>query len=105
VSAEMERAKTPREVAARLAELGTAVRRNAAELGRIEAPDEVARQHEQYAQLLTGYGASLGEYAERVDGATASTINDLFEEAGELTQQMSERERTLITEINARLQR
>lgn len=105
VSAQMEQAQTPRQVAQRLGELGQAVRRNAAELDRIEAPDEVARQHDAYAELLTGYGNSLAEYARRVDGADASTINDLFDEAGTLTQEMSERERALITEINSRLQR
>ena len=105
LSAEMEKASTAEEIGAKLAELGSAVRRNAAELGRIEAPEEVTTQHDAYAKLMTDYGASLNGFAERVEGATPETINEVFDEAGKLTQNLSEREQELIGEINTRLQR
>lgn len=105
LSAEMEKASTAEQIGTKLDELGTAVRRNAAELDRIEAPEEVTAQHRAYAKLMGDYGNSLRSYADRVEGATPETINEVFDEAGKLTQNLSTRERELITEINERLQR
>lgn len=104
VSARMQSAKTPAQVATNLTLLGKAVEANAAKLDKIEAPEDVAKQHAAYVKLMTNYGNDLQELAVKVKKATPANVKKLVTDAGALTSNLSSQETKIVAEINGELQ-
>lgn len=103
LSEEMQKAKTPMQIAAKISELGASVQRNAAALGKIEAPDEVASEHKQYVAVMTDFGASLKQLSGRVERAKPADVDGILSKASSLTKNLSTKEQQLIVRINAKL--
>ena len=104
LSAKMQTAKTPAQVATSLAALGQAVEDNAKKLDAIEAPEDVAGQHAKYVKLMNQYGSDLEELAAKVKTATPTTVPGILTKATTLTSNLSSQETKIVTAINNELQ-
>lgn len=104
LSTKMSSAKTPKQVAANLDALGEAVEANAKKLDAIEAPEDVAAQHQEYVDVMTKFGADLEELAGKVAKATPTTVPTILNQASTLTTNLSTSETRIVNEINDALQ-
>lgn len=104
LSDKMKSAKTPAQVATNLAALGTAVEKNAADLKKIEPPESVAKQHQEYVDLMKQYGTDLESLAAEVKKATPSTVKGILTKASSLTTNLSTQETKIVSSINTELQ-
>ncbi|MDQ8044436.1 MAG: hypothetical protein AAGC46_04625 [Solirubrobacteraceae bacterium] len=105
LSTEMQTAKTPKDIAEKLTELGTAVQSDADDLARIKAPEEVTQDHQQYVQLMRDFGSNLKDLAPQVEKATPTTVSNVLKKATGYTTTLSTKEAKLISDINAQLQK
>lgn len=104
LSTKMSSAKTPKQVAANLDALGEAVEANAKKLDAIEAPEDVAKQHDAYVALMNKFGADLEALAAKVEKATPTTVPTILNQASTLTTNLSTGETKIVNEINSALQ-
>lgn len=103
LSSKMSSAKTPKQVAANLDALGEAVEANAKKLDAIEAPEDVAKQHQAYVDLMTKFGTDLEALAAKVEKATPTTVPGILSQASTLTTNLSTGETKIVNEINSAL--
>lgn len=104
LTTELTSAKTPEAVAGKLDQLAGAVKVNADKLAAIEAPEDVATEHEQYVALMRQFSEDLSGLAGRIEDATPETIGDIMSDTGKLTSELATDEQKLVDEINRALQ-
>ncbi len=104
LSTAMSSATTPGQVASNLTKLADSVEKNAADLQKIEAPEEVAKQHAAYVTLMKTFSTDLKELAVKVKKATPTTVPTLLTDASKLTTTLSTGETKIVNDINTELQ-
>ncbi|MBJ7471264.1 MAG: hypothetical protein JHD16_08170 [Solirubrobacteraceae bacterium] len=104
LSTKMQSAETPAQVGANLEALAKSVEKNAVALDKIEAPEEVAAQHQEYVKLMKDFSTNLEKLAVKVEKATPTTVPTILTDASKLTTQLSTGETKIVTEINNELQ-
>ncbi len=100
----MASAKTPAQVASKLTALAKSIEANAKKLDAIEAPEEVAADHQKYVDLMNDFGTDLEALAVKVKKATPTTVPTLLSEASTLTTRLSTGETAIVNKINSELQ-
>ncbi len=103
LSTEMRDAKTPKQIGQALEELGNKVQVNAEELGKIEVPDEVTKEHAQYVDLMEGFSASLVKLGKEFETAKTSELPGILQETTKLTSDLATSEQKIVTNINTKL--
>lgn len=103
LSSEMAQAKTPKQIGVKLEELGAKVQVNAKELGQIEAPDEVTKEHQQYVKLMEGFSGSLIKLGKEFEAAKTSELPGILQETTKLTSDLAANESKIVTSINTKL--
>lgn len=104
LAASMQDAKTPEAVADKLRTLSDEITANATNLDKIEAPEDVTTQHQEYVDLMKTFGKDLGALAGQVEDATPQNVNKVLAKASQLTSALSTDETKIVNEINAALQ-
>jgi len=103
LSSEMAQAKTPKAIGTKLEELGTKVQANAKELDKIEAPDEVAKEHQQYVALMQRFSSSLIKLGLKFETAKVSELPAVLSDTTKLTSDLAADESKIVTDINTKL--
>lgn len=104
INEQMADAKTPAQFAANLEALSTVIGENATDLSGIEAPDEVATEHQQYVDLMKKLSVSLDELAGKVESAKADDVSGLLTEVSKLQSDLATSEAKILNDINTKLQ-
>ncbi len=103
LSTEMSQAKTPKQIGLKLEELGGKVEANAKELDKIEAPEEVTKEHQQYVDLMEGFSGSLVKLGKQFETAKTSELPGILQETTKLTSDLAANESKIVTSINTKL--
>lgn len=103
LSTEMSQAKTPKQIGLKLEELGGKVEANAKELDKIEAPEEVTKEHQQYVDLMEGFSSSLVKLGKQFETAKTSELPGILQETTKLTSDLAANESKIVTSINTKL--
>ncbi|MBO9531519.1 MAG: hypothetical protein J7513_00900 [Solirubrobacteraceae bacterium] len=103
LSAEMEKAKSAKDIGAKLEELGTQVGANAKELDAIEAPSEVTKEHADYVALMARFSDELEKLGGKFEKAKNSELAGILSETTKLTSDLATDENKIVTSINTKL--
>lgn len=103
LSSEMAQAKTPKDIGEKLEELGAKVQTNAKELGKIEAPEEVSKEHAQYVALMERFSSQLIKLGKEFETAKVSELPGVLSDTTKLTSDLAADESKIVTDINTKL--
>lgn len=103
LSSEMAQAKTPKAIGEKLEELGGKVGENAKELDKIEAPDEVTKEHQQYVDLMENFSGQLVKLGKEFEAAKPSELPGILSDTTKLTSDLAASESKIVTAINTKL--
>ncbi|MEH3054060.1 MAG: hypothetical protein PGN13_08670 [Patulibacter minatonensis] len=103
LSEEMAQAKSPKDIGAKLKELGTKVGTNAKSLDAIEAPSEVEQQHQQYVDLMNRFSSELDKLGSEFESAKTSELPSVLSDTTKLTSDLATDEQKIVNDINSKL--